>query len=57
MEREAGKSILQNDKLPSLVGNPGDIWKSMNFDLNNNELVSDTAFGCGMTVLICQLWC
>ena len=43
VEREPGEIISQNDKLPYLVPNPGEIHKSMNFDLNSNELVSDTA--------------
>ncbi|MXQ89132.1 hypothetical protein E5288_WYG015111 [Bos mutus] len=37
VEREPGEVILQNDKLPYLVLNPGETRKSMNFDLNNNE--------------------
>lgn len=45
-ERRPGDTILQSDKLPYLVRNPEEMQKSMNFDVNNNELLSDTAFGC-----------
>lgn len=52
-EREAREIILQDDELPYLAHNPGEICESMALDVNNNELVSDTALGCIMTVLIC----